>query len=432
MTIDFRKAFVELLTKHEIHHLPDQQIIDQNSDIAQLIWKNYSPPSEYSWDEESERSIKINTGSDWGQILSAYKNHTQFWEKAFESNNSYEILLTDNFKIYFPFITSFWLSNDEKLLLAFEKTKNKEFTDLINDSTTKEDTYKTYLLNNTRIVKTEDLQRFQDDKKFVATILSQYPSMYCDLNEENKNNHDYIKLALRLKTNIKNIPEKYQNNATIRDYWFKIHTKYFDSKDILEFSDDEKRNLFLQRPDFLGSLLNHKPNSNYTKYAIELLSTDILKYINNFGMDTIKALKLDLFCNEGFKLSLNNFLASYCGTDPSSKTDEKIFSLIKDKPEFTNVLDDNLFYIFRKNRLSKTLINNIEYNQWIEIILDKNHKNELTSDNARRLINALKKITKIEVLKELPKTKDLFTHYQHERLLAILPAENKKSVKIKL
>jgi hypothetical protein len=432
MTTDFRKAFVDLLTNHTIHYLPEQHIIDQNGDVAELIWKNYSPPSEYYWDEESEHRVKKDIAPEWGIILGAYKQNTQFWGKAFESNNSYEMLLDKDFKISFPFISSFWLSDDSKLLLAFEKTKNKIFTDLINDTTTKEETYKNYLLSNIRNVKSEDIKRFQNDKNFVVNVLSQYPSLYSDMNESNKHNHDYIKLALRLKDNLKEIPEKYQNNAAVKDFWFRIHTNYFDSKDIIDFNDDEKRKLFKERLDFLGSLLSHKAHSIYKKYAVELLSADIGKYINKFGVDIIKSLKSDLFESEKFKDDLKSLVKNYNNTEPNSKTDDKIFALIKDKVELTNIIENNLFYIFKEKRLSKKLIDSEEYNQWIQTILEKNHQNEITSDESRSLINALKKITQIEALKELPRTKDLFTYYQHERLSALLPTQDKKTSKMKI
>lgn len=425
MEINYKQELLDLLENNEIKNLPSQNLIDSDIRFALAIWKNYEPNlnlSKYEYEDITEEDYY--KALKWGTILNSYQENIDFWHQSFELKQNYKILLTDAFKEDFPFITKKWLNDDDKLIELFEKTKNKDFLNLVK-SDEKNIIYKDYLIKNINHATKEDIEKYQEDLLFVTKLLSVRPFNYINLSEFNKHNHDYIKLALKNKDMWSEIPEKFQKESVIRTYWFNSNINKFQLKEVDDLKEEEKVQYFKYNPNGLNSALN----KNYYKYkeiAIKFLEEDIQTYISAIPTEFLENdIKKELSKNNILKNNLINFIKSYKKVDKFSPKEKNLFNLAAGDNEIEEIASNNFFYVLQGKKLSNQKIEQEEFNAWIKIIIkDEN----LLPDDARKLILLLKSVTAIEVLKLLPKTKDLLTYYKHEDLAQQL--ENRTDLKI--
>jgi len=416
--IDYQKEFFNLLANNDIRVLPSKEIINSDSEVALLVWKNYYPDG-YGDEYHTPEPTK------WHMVLYAYKNNQEFWEKAFASNNSYHHLLDKSFQDFFTPITDFWLNSNKMLLLAFEKTGDTRFNDLITDEKHKKDSYKTFLLSNTYKAGPDDIARYEDDFDFTVKMIEAQPYYYKYLSLENKSKPEFIQMAIIKKELFGDIPEELQ--PQFRRQWFERHFKNFNAKDIDEMSVDEQKEVFSYNPSFLRNMFNRSP-MKYSALAEEMIQKSPKTFFNTFGVDEFSSSLSKKFLNSPrFINYLKNFVDNYSSDDIKNNADKKLFAFIENNQLFKEELKENFYYQIRQKKLNKKRFNQAQYDKMLDIVLKEN-------DNAvaRKMLGLVRSVTEIEVLKTLPKAKDQLLYYRAQKLEETLASDEKTTLKVKI
>lgn len=428
--IDYKEEFLNLLRHNNIYNLPSQELIDTNKEVAKLVWKHYCPVSRY--EAMKMDSEQIFDHSKWPELLGTYNQDIEFWTELLEEEK-YDSLSKEYFTRAFPSIADYWLKDIQKLYTLFEKTGQNYFYKKIPESDEKDTYYKNHLMTgNMYKVSNGDILKYENDPLFVKELLEKQPSNYKQLNELNRKKHEFVAIALADKDNFNHIPLDYQQDPIIKNYWFKMHSRRFSLQEIATLPFEEKLYCIQANPDILGHALMNKFNV-FKEVAIKLLEKDLDTFLIPISTQTLKSLPAIILQNKIIMKNLHDFISTYNETTNSGVHIKKIF-LIEKIPELQKQAETNLFYILRNQKTSRIKFNKNEFDQFVTIIMDKNFKGETNSDDARKLLAFLRSVTEVEVLKQLPKTKDLLTYYSHQRLETKLHIEkDKKSIlKMKL
>lgn len=181
--IDYQQEFIKFLNNNPIYNLPSQEIIDENEEVALLVWRKYHPfdqdESEYLSSEEKYSRC------NWSHVLAKYAQNEEFWFKAL-INRGYKTLLNQEFQHDFPKITQAIFNSNDKLLELYKESKDLYFLKKMKISQHEfDEIYKEHLSEQWNISQ-EDLCQYESDSNFVTKVLKKHPKHYCLLNEENK------------------------------------------------------------------------------------------------------------------------------------------------------------------------------------------------------------------------------------------------------
>lgn len=427
--IDYKEEFFNLLKHNVVYNLPSQELIDSDEEVAKLVWNNYCPVSRY--EASSMGSEEIFNQASWPIVLRKYTKDIAFWNEILEKEK-YSSLLKKHFVEAFPVIAEHWLKDKQKLYQLFEKTNDTYFYEKIPDSDEKHSYYKNYLMTgNMYRVSDNDILKYENDPLFVKELLEKQPSNYKKLNELNRKKHEFVAMALAYKDNLNHIPLEYQQNPTIKNYWFKMHSRNFSLREIAILPFEERLFCIQVNPDLLGPALMNNFNG-FKEVTVKLLEQDLDTFLTPISTQTLESrLPAIVAENKIIRQQLQSFISNYNETTKNNLNFKKLFLIEKD-PELKIQADTNLFYVLRNQKISTIKFNQEQFEQFSKVILDKNFHGELNSDDARKLFAYLRVVTEIEVLKQLPKTKDLLTYYHHQRLETKLPVEEDKNPNVKI
>lgn len=438
METNYREELLNLLDKTHIHILPSYQAISNDEELAFKSWKSFT--YDYDPDYQNFSFKKWYAAGNWNNAFQAYSENIKFWEKILESkffpnrysynneDNSYTILLEEDFQKSYPIIANHFLKNNDKLLELFNKTKNQTFFDL----TTLSQEEKAVAMKNfiIHIVEKESylsypyseyLTKFENDRKFISKLLEIDYNIYSKLSPELREDKEYIDIILKNPKSFKLLPNELKENSEYiniglknKENFYELspqnQNKYFDKwidegistityKLVNQFNNAQREKIFTLDILLLKQHLENKPEQIYS-IAEKLLKQDFNKFI-----DVIPLKVLQSFSNidsTSIKSALEDFIVKY-NKQGFDKSDEKYLLLISKDAELFEKLNHNVFYRLNSsiNEVSKHTVGKSWFIQKSQIVLEELEKGNLNNETAKKyLIKAREKLT-IDELKNL-------------------------------
>jgi hypothetical protein len=400
--INYQEELLAMLENNELRTLPSQELIDSSERVVKAIWKNKEFESEdrYGGDRYYDSFEVWYKKSQWGTILQKYSENTQLWEELLEMHEGgYEFILSSQFRSDYPIIANHFLENNDKLITLFNKTGKREFYDRLTlDLEKKEDVYKLFLINNYHQITKELIEKYESDDSFVTKLLNRSVSYFADLNEENKANKEYIKIALR---------GKYENFFVLseenKNRYFKSWTTHYISrltlKNVLNLDTEQQAFILAQRHDLLSSAIQNKDRGLY-QIAVDCLKENVEEVINAFDQDSLKTFAKNKENLKSIHPQLKKFVENYKGAGFTKKDNKMMFLLSYDK-ELMEKLQTNIFY-----KISKIIESKQKQDiDWFEYMMKKVFSlyddKKITNDDAKVLTGKVKSCLTIEAMKEL-------------------------------
>ena len=393
--MDYIKEIVEILENNKIKHLPSIELISQSEDIALAVWKNFVVGGDYyGYYDFNDWYIEGN----WKEKLKSYSENVKFWEKAIEiCNNNFDFsdfLLNKEFQIDFPIIKNYFLSNNEKLAEYYNKNGNEEYLELSTLSKEEKDIlYKKKILNNPSYLSIDTLRKYENDEVFITSILEKNPNTYNNLNDINKLNEKFIELAFKNKNfDFVYIPAEKQDKYF--PLWLENHVN--DRHVLSSFKPAQRKAILEVRPDLFLNM-SDKDLFKDSDIAIKVIQNDIFN-IRHFSLKQIDTLFKELSLDK-IKPQLLKYAQEYSNTQEISKTENKIFALIKMDKEITKTLKNNIFYQLN-TMIPDSKIIKATFDGYVDIIIDKVENHNFPIGKADSYLGRLKNKLPVEILKE--------------------------------
>lgn len=399
--INYQEELLAMLENNELKTLPSQALIDSDERIVKAIWKNKEFEGYHKYDDYYSDNFETwYQKSKWGTVLQKYSTNTALWEELLEVYSSaHEFILNPIFQKDFPIIADHFLKDNDKLIELFNKTRNKEFHDRLTlDFDKKEDVYKLFLINNHRHIDAEIITKYESDDVFVNKLLTQNSSYFAYLNEENRTNKAYIKIALR---------GHYDNFFLLSDenkdkyfkQWATHYIKQINFKNVLNLKSEQQAFILCQRHDLLASAILSKDNGLY-QVAVDSLKDNLEELINSFGADSLKLFAKNKENLKYIQPQLEKFVDNYKGAG-FSKKDNKMIMLISYNQELKEKLQANIFYKVNTILESKQK----QDVEWFEYIMKKvfnlYDNKKINNEDAKVLTGKVKSCLSIDAMKEL-------------------------------
>lgn len=414
MNIDYREELLNYIKNHSIKKLPSQNLINNDREIAEAIWTNLVGSENKVYNlKEWYNSFK------WRDILKEYSSDISFWKKVLDFEHyDVEILLLKEFKSDFPIIVDYFLNSNEELKRIYTLSNNDKYFKLLNLNIEEKIEFNKELMLKKGIsyYYVSYFKEYQDDLEFVKNILQKTPYNYCYLNEENKKNIDFIKLALKDRDNFFLIPDEYNN--LYFSSWYKYYKNSIQNKELNKFNEDQKLVILKNNPNLLKYTLI-KEFDKYKDLGLMMIHTDKNEAIELFDLEILmKFTKLE---HNIFDDVCLEFIKEYTSLTKMTSTQKKYIELIKLNPEMENNLNNNLFYLIQnqKRTVDLELVNNI-----FELLENKYKNNTITYEKAEIILQSVKSRLPSEILKEkkFPKA-DLFKYFQTMKMMSNLETE---------
>lgn len=406
MSINYEEEFLNLLKNHTIRILPSQSVIDSSEQVVKALWKNYHPPSKYDSDYHSFNFAEWYKLCNWNAILQKYHDNIPLWEELLKergqrtygySENSYDYILTEDFQRYYPLIAAHFLNNNDKLIELFNITCNKGFHERIKlDENKKEDIYKMFLINSSNSVSQELITKYENDETFVQKLLTKSPTYFSALNDENKQKHAYIKLAL------KNMDMFFELTPEKQDIYFNAWSKYymekFDFKYVKKLNEKQQEHVLSHRVNLLNTAINNG-NTTQKEMAMNCLTSN-LDLITAFEDRAIILFTKSPQRMQAIKDQLQEFVVNYKDMG-FAKKENKILLLINAVPELKQEIQQNIFYNVGQIFKSKTKLDEQWYKHIALKAIELHGSNKITDIDAENLLSTAKNCLTIPALKQL-------------------------------
>ena len=403
--MDYLEEIINILEANDIKSLPSQELINNNQRVALAVWKNFTIAGDYYG--HYSMNEWYNEGK-WGQVLKAYENNTQFWDKALaEKDFSSELILHSSFKEDFPAIAQSILTDNEKLLALFHKTSDLQIFQILTfDEPKKDAIYKDFVLSKHGYLNAGDIKKYQEDTQFVEAALKLVPSFYDYLTPENKLNDNYIKLVLDIDSTLfPYIPKEKQDQYF--GVWLEQHK---DQKHVLDnFTESQRDKILSVRPDLLSHALDRDP-FKYKEMVIDTVVRDGLETFNHFSLNQLTNVFKQPKDLEKIKPLLSGFAINYSNVKEISKKENKIIAIISLDTDLRDQLRENIFYQLNEMTPGYKLPKE-KFDGYVTKVIEKVENSTLTVEKANSFLGRLKNKMPSDVLKEekLPNT-DLYLH----------------------
>lgn len=366
MSINYEEELINLLENNDIKTFPSQELIDSNIRVVKAIWRNFV--TDIDEDEGFVFDEWYNAG-DWGNKLKKYAEDFKLWEELLASkcyksylgsnNSSYDFILTEKFQKDFPKIADYFLNNDEKLILLFNKTHNKEFYDRLKlDKTKKEDIYKMFLIDSATYIDNESIVQFENDEEFVQKLLMKSPSYFQKLNLSNRNKIENIKIALRTMDNFFYLSDEMREKFF--KPWANAYMNQIRFKQLEQMTEEQTVYIFTHRKELLSNAIN---SGKYEIIATNILTQDLDSNLSYFSEEAIKKFSKNKSNMKKIYGQLEKFVEEYADSG-FSKKDKKMLILVREIPELKDKLQDNIFYRLNKLKEGGEKMNS----EWFESI----------------------------------------------------------------
>lgn len=399
-----------------LNNLPPQELIDSNSNIALSLWHDSALEDNYLY----STFVSFYHKTNWKEILHNYNNDMDFWKKAINHPKfgAYAILSNPDFQKDFKDVFDSIIKDKSMMLDLIENSHGSYLYFYILDETifNKEELdslYKREILKFAAHFQYTKIAGYQDDEVFVKELLIKDPIYYALLNEENREKDEYIKLALKHKTNINIIPKSKVDNYI--DTWLQVHQENnFSYKDIENLSSKQKGALLEARIDLIPICLS-KNFSDYKNLAIQSLQNNLEEKIGYFSNAQIMNLFKEKESVEKITSQLQDFAQKYNKTKAFSKNDNKIIGLISLDKIAEQTLENNIFYQLN-NMQPHQKITNEKFEDYFKKINSKVKTEEINLSKANLFLNKLKNKLSITALQEKPYPKDNLYEYLENSL----------------
>jgi hypothetical protein len=400
--INYQEELLAMLENNELKTLPSQALIDSDERVVKAVWKNLQFEGYHKYDDYYSDSFETwYQKSNWGTVLQKYASNTALWEELLEVYSSaHEFILNPIFQKDFPIIADHFLKDNDKLIELFNKTRNKEFHDRLTlDFDKKEDVYKLFLINNHRHIDAEIITKYENDDVFVNKLLTQNSSYFAYLNEENRANTEYIKIALRGHyDNFFLLSD--QNKEKYFEQWATHYISKITLKNVSSLKNNEQQTFILsRRHDLLSSAIQSKDRGLY-QIAVDCLKGNVAEVINAFDDASLKIFAKNKDNLKFITPQLENFVDNYKGAG-FSKKDNKMIKLISYNQELKEKLQTNIFYKVNTILESKQKQDVGWFDYIIKKVFNLYDNKEITNEDAKILTGKIKSCLTIDAMKEL-------------------------------
>ncbi len=431
--IDYKKELLEILKNNTISKMPSQELIDSDVEIVKALWKNFDPDSDKDYDE-GFRFSKWYKDSEWGSKLQKYSQDFKLWEELLESkfysgylyNNetSYNFLLTEEFKKDFQEVVNHFLSDNDKLITLFNKTKNQKFFDLLDlDLNKKEEVLKLFLVGSNITIEQSLIDKYQNDDQFVTALLENKPFYFSKLSQENKNNQKYIDLAITEIDTFSHLSEekKVENFKN----WCSVNMQRIKPSHLKDLNTIQKATVFFYNQNLLASAFS-KTNKENEKIATILLSKDFQKFIPMIPNDLVFELAKNQESMNKLKPELDRLSQSnkhFANVNGNTK----IFYLIKQFPDLEEKLNNNVYFELYKDSLEfkdkqeKAIANRFKDFNWLKEkakkLVSMYDQGKLTKEEGDNFISVARGFLDRELLKELKLPRNALFDFMKSEIL---------------
>lgn len=441
MSINYEEELLNYLENNTYKTLPSQAVIDSSERMVKAIWKNFIVESR---EDEPYTFSTWYIGSDWGTRLQKYKDNIPLWEELFESKfnkaywpsnqSSYDFILSGTFRHDYPVIADHFLCNNDKLIKLFNKTRNQDFYKRLTlDINKKEDLLKSFLIENSSTITNELIEKFEADSGFVKKLLNKSSRYFGNLSKENRNNDEYIRIALSEMDNFFLLSEEKQDKYF--NSWANKFATRLRLKNLESFKPEQQSYILSCRQDLLSSAIS-SDNKNFRLIAVSCLLVDVKANINSFSEDAIKVFASNKKNLEIIKPQLENFVEAYSDGGVSKKDNKMVF-LLRYFPELKEKIEENIFYQINQLFESKKKFGVDWFEDVAKKIIELYDNKKVNIDTADFFITKSRGCLTIEALKELRLPKlNAFDHVKtivlNKKLQEDLGVHATKKTKIKI
>lgn len=414
------KLLLSILNDNRIEKIPQTPLEVNNIEVVLALWENCRPKLSID-DEYLLRASYVNEWyqkNDWKQILSHYNDNYLFWDKAIQKFQ-YKLLLDKNFKKDFPTVVDYYLKDNNFLESIFNKTKNKDFFELISKTSEEKDIiYTNYLNSAASSIVIEDIRKYQDvkeDVSFIKKALSKNPDYYKHLNERNKENLEFIRLAIVKRENYYKIPENLKSLFFVD--WYNRFKQEINPKEIPFFTLEQQERILMERPILLIATINSGQKQYY--HLIKKVIDKDLKTIDEFDLKHL----MSSYANENdigmIRVKVEKFIENYQYLGCLRERDQKLAYIASLDEQLNQKLKENIYiqindciYGSNKKELTNTIFEN-----FFEILLKKQKDNKIKPEEIEELlIKARKKLSITDLIENRYPKKDLFKYMQTRKL----------------
>ena len=406
MENNFYQDLLFVLENNKITTLPRQELINTDENIALAVFKNFSVKNDYYDYDDEYGEVSFNQWykeGNWKQVLVNYKDNVSFWEKAIEASqfSAYQLLSNSEFKNDFPVIFNQFTTDKQFMTHLVTHSDYREVFDLVSDKVFSQEEidslYKNAILKNPHNFNQHMIKSYENDESFVTTLLTKFPQQYYILNKENKENDEYINLALKDKSNINYIPKNKVDNHV--DAWVEVHKdSRFAYKEIEILTDKQKNVLLTKRVDFLSNALE-KDFSQYKDIAIKVLQNDFDKNIDYFNNSQVVRLFSNKENLEKIKPILQDFAENYDNAKQLSKKESKIIALVSMDKVAKEKLESNIFYQLNIMSPHQKVTEEV-FQAYFTNVQDRVNNKNLSVEKANAFLSRMKNKLPVEVLSE--------------------------------
>ncbi len=449
--LQFKKAYLELIDKTNLNHLPEQNLIDSNMELAAKLFDNYLLNN----DSENYYGKAINR-YEVGKHKEVFKNHInkeEFWL-------SVNLKITDisDIKKTIPEANQF-LNNLEfknkyinknkdlrtvEVLFGIEKEDRQEFRNkLIEYVKTNDDIFETYtsygMSNVTEEVMSILLDEKDIDKELKVKFLLKNPVFLNIVNKKDNNilnDSSVVESIIRkgkVLEYIENFNEENQKKAINT-----LDLKYISYKLIKTLHPGVINNLsnkLLDNNYYDSSkiILFLLENKNSRENAIKKISEEnaklYFKHIINMQEDDLKNINHFLEKNDNFLKNKYQYLEGWIDNLKISKNDHtKVIKEINKYKDLKEKLHQNP--INKYNTMLKTNKRDFTINTLKEIYKLINETNDIEKE--KQIITAFENVS-IEIKKELKiKKEGIYKYISYEVLRDEIENKEEKKPKYKL
>lgn len=413
--INMKNIIEDLIKENYLYKIPEslQPLIEEDKNFALLVWNNFKIDLDYYEEFDLADWYKA---TDWKWKLGNYINDFDFWEVAIKQFD-YKLLLNEDFKKDFPLVANYFLENNDRLLKILKETSNKDFYNLLKLSEEElEEINKDFLINNTSYIPKEEFNKYQEGTKqdinFIKKMLKKSANNYFSLNDENKQNPEFIRMCLKEKSVFFSIPEKLKDMFFID--WLIEHKAEIKIKDLSLLSKKQEERVLEDRPDMVLDLINADKKS-YFSYGIKLLEKDFEKYIKALNIDKFKEIWGTHSIEKIYPL-LETYVNNFNKFD-LSKTDNMFIYLIKKDEKLSKQLENNVLYKISTGLNSKENLSHETFIEYYRVLSKSFELGECDEEKIEGLLNKARLKLSIPDLKEhkYPK-KDLFRYMRAKML----------------
>jgi hypothetical protein len=443
--INYEQELLDMITNNSIKTLPSQGLINTNREIAKAVWHSYVPPGALGYDD-CLLFDKWYGLCDWKNVLVRYKDDIGFWESSFSDfKAAATMLLYEPFKKDFPLVAKHYLTNNGLLKKLLFASNNEEFFELIQlPANEKEELYFEYQMGKSGSIDEKFIPKYENDPVFVTKLLEKSPMYFQYLNEENRNNFEFIKLALKKRNNgsdRSSMENLFHLNQENRDKyfsaWLKPYGNAIRAKDLDKYTTIEQTLILTNHPDLLRVML--EKNFNRFKYlGLKLLNENFDSYLPCFN---VKQLEL-AFKNESDLTSvqlekITHFVLNYNTIKKPTLVEKNYLYLTSIVLNLKDRLESDLLYKIDCIAQESKKVDLEGFLNFVDDTISQYQTGRIKEEQAEKIINALKSIVPNELKQELKLPKNnTFKYLQMEKLnhelSTSLPVNDIKIVKNKI